>query len=146
MVYIYFLYLLELHISRLAFPLCYNYLTMMNLADANDKASIPPSFIVYFGAAVKLTPLFGDGYNDWLPYIILIYSILVLLKLHVRILSLLRITKYSSLSSNNPDVEEGRSILDQGDFFFVYKRINGNSSNIGRKENESSGCRRKSHQ
>ena len=81
------------YLCRLTFPLCYNYLTMAGLAEGSDLTDLPV-FIQYLGPAVKLTPLFGDNYNDWLPYIILIIAVIVTFHLHHRILTFLRIKNY----------------------------------------------------
>ena len=56
--------------------------------------------------------MFGDGYNEWLPYIILIISCIVALNLHNRLLALLRIKTYAVISTRS-EFEEGKAIIEQ---------------------------------
>ena len=108
--------------SRLTFPLCYNFLSMVDLADlppGDPDISGFPTFIQVLGPAVKLTPLFGERYNDWFPYIILIISTIVLFNLHNRILALLRIKDFVKISDQSPHIEEGKQIIDTGKYVWI---------------------------
>ncbi|KAJ3126929.1 LMBR1 domain-containing protein 2 [Nowakowskiella sp. JEL0407] len=96
------------YLCRLTFPICYNFLNMVG----DDENSV---FAKYQGKNVNLAPLLGEGYNRWLPMVILVYCILTLLNLHGRILRLFKMKNYfyESISSQDEDTEEGRNILDQ---------------------------------
>ena len=94
------------YLCRLTFPLCYNFLNMVQ-----DDESV---FVLYQGKAVSLAPLFGEGYNKWLPQIILVVCIITLLNIHIYILRFLTIKQYSyhDIKPGDPLVEEGRSIIE----------------------------------
>jgi hypothetical protein len=117
------------YFCKLTFPLCYNFLNMGGVADGKQIASgvdysRSPVFIQYFGPAVNLTPLFGQGYNDWVAFLILIVCIIFLLNIHGRVLRLLGITNYlyESVKPNDRNAEEGRRIVEQGTGLFYLAR------------------------
>jgi hypothetical protein len=115
--------------SKLTFPLCYNFLNMGGLADGKAVSlslletlgtdySASLVFIQYFGPAVNLTPLFGSGYNDWVPFSILFVCIIFLFNVHGKILGLFTKQKYfyDEIVDDTRDAEEGRVILENGIF------------------------------
>lgn len=64
-----------------------------------------------------MTPLLGDGYNKWLPEIVLIFALITFCNLHGRILRLFNIKHYSyfeAIAPNDEDIDEGKGIIDQG--------------------------------
>ncbi|KAI8916338.1 LMBR1-like membrane protein-domain-containing protein [Gorgonomyces haynaldii] len=110
------------YLCKLTFPIIYNFLNMGGLADAqvyNSGArdySHAPVFIQYLGPAVNLTPLLGDGYNDWMAHLILITCAIILLNLHARILKLFSMGNFfyeKFTGSNEQDLEQGKQILFQ---------------------------------
>lgn len=102
------------YLSKLTFPIIYNFLNMCGLADAGSYDSAP-AFIQYLGPAVNLTPLFGSRYNDWVAHLILITCVLVLFNLHGRIMKLFSSGNYFYEQINgNSDSTEGKELLEQG--------------------------------
>ena len=94
------------YLSRLTFPLCYNFLHMLK----NEKSSV---FSEYIGESVDLAPLLGKGYNQWLPIVIVLLNITTLFNLHVR---LSRVFKFKGVlriqpKDDDPEVLEGREII-----------------------------------
>lgn len=82
--------------------------------NGNDY-SAAPVFIQYFGPAVNLTPLFGAGYNDWVPFLVLIVCVIFILNLHGKLLRLLSVKDYfNEPIQTSEHVEEGRQLLEQG--------------------------------
>ncbi|TPX57579.1 hypothetical protein PhCBS80983_g03752 [Powellomyces hirtus] len=111
------------YLCKLTFPLCYNFLNMVQ-----DEKSV---FIQYQGKAVSLTPLLGDGYNKWLPEIVLIFATLTLLNLHGRLLRLMQIKHYSYSEAIGPhiaEIDEGRQIIEQARAVEERKRTGGGGS------------------
>ncbi|KAJ3035270.1 LMBR1 domain-containing protein 2, partial [Rhizophlyctis rosea] len=96
------------YLCKLTFPLCYNFLNMTR----DDNNSI---FVRYQGHAVNLTALLGEGYNTWLPLLVLIISVITLLNLHGRIMRMLKLKVYfdTKANVNDLDISEGRGIIDQ---------------------------------
>ncbi|KAJ1553439.1 LMBR1 domain-containing protein 2 [Cladochytrium tenue] len=94
------------YLCRLTFPLCYNFLNMAS----DDEDSI---FVKYQGKFIDLAPLLGEGFNTWVPELVLIFSIITLLNLFERIVSWLGIRKFffDERRSELADVEEGRKII-----------------------------------
>ncbi|KAI8812480.1 LMBR1-like membrane protein-domain-containing protein [Cladochytrium replicatum] len=96
------------YLCRLTFPLCYNFLNMVN--DEEDSV-----FVKYQGKNVNLAPLLGEGYNRWLPMMIAIIAGVTLVNLHGKIMRLFKIKNYfyETIASNDADTEEGRTIIEQ---------------------------------
>ncbi|KAJ3106824.1 LMBR1 domain-containing protein 2 [Phlyctochytrium planicorne] len=98
------------YLCRLMFPLCYNFLNMAR----DDENSV---FVKYQGKAADLTPLLGDGFQTWVPELVLIFSLITLLNLYGRILGLFKVKSYFyqevSHNSADSDLEEGRNIISQ---------------------------------
>ncbi|KAJ3302926.1 LMBR1 domain-containing protein 2 [Kappamyces sp. JEL0829] len=103
------------YLCKLTFPLCYNYLNMggVTVAEDNDYSNFPV-FIQFLGPAVNMTPLLGEGYNDWVAFLILIVCLVYGLNLHNRIARLFGASNYfyESFKSGMGD-PEGRQILEQ---------------------------------
>ena len=80
--------------------------------------SSSPVFIQYFGPAVNLTPLLGQGYNDWVAFLVLIVCTLFILNLHSRLLRLCGLNNYfyEPVKVTDRNVEDGMRILEQGSF------------------------------
>ncbi|KAJ3298081.1 LMBR1 domain-containing protein 2 [Borealophlyctis nickersoniae] len=96
------------YLCKLTFPLCYNFLNMLS----DEENSV---FVQYQGRAASLTPLLGEGYNKWLPVMILVFSIITALNLHGKLLRLFKLKSYfyENISPHGEDIEEGRNIIDQ---------------------------------
>ncbi|KAJ3037907.1 LMBR1 domain-containing protein 2 [Rhizophlyctis rosea] len=96
------------YLCKLTFPLCYNFLNMVR--DKDNSV-----FVRYQGQAVNLTALLGEGYNNWLPLLVLIISVITFLNLHGRIMRLLKLKSYfyEQINPNDVDVSEGRGIIEQ---------------------------------
>ncbi|KAJ3321375.1 LMBR1 domain-containing protein 2 [Boothiomyces sp. JEL0866] len=79
-----------------------------------DPSSKSYFTIEYLGPAVNLTPLFGEGYNDWVAFMILFVCIIFALNLHGKLLRLCNINNYfyENIKENATDVEDGRQILE----------------------------------
>ncbi|KAJ3010590.1 hypothetical protein HKX48_007319 [Thoreauomyces humboldtii] len=95
------------YLCKLTFPLCYNFMNMVE-----NETSV---FIQYQGKAVNLTPLLGDGYNKWLPEIVLIFAVITLFNLHGRLLRLFKFKYYSyheALGTGLTEIDEGRQIIE----------------------------------
>ncbi|TPX61256.1 hypothetical protein SpCBS45565_g07299 [Spizellomyces sp. 'palustris'] len=108
------------YLCKLTFPLCYNFLNMVT----DDETM----FVTYQGKAVSLTPLLGEGYNKWLPEIVLIFALLTLFNMHGRLLRLFKIKHYSyyeAIAPNDADIEEGRQIIEQARAVEERKRTGG---------------------
>ena len=104
--------------SKLTFPICYNYLNMGKVAGGiqrNDTIDYSKSsvFIQYIGPAVNMTPLFGDGYNDWVPWILVIVCAVFFFNLHGRFLRFFSSSSYFYEPIHDENVEslEGQEIL-----------------------------------
>jgi hypothetical protein len=109
------------YLCKLTFPLCYNFLNMGGVADGKKGKdgvdySASPVFIQYFGPAVNLTPLLGQGYNDWVAFLVLIVCTLFLFNLHAKLLRLCGLTNYfyEPVKPTDRNVDDGRRILEQG--------------------------------
>ena len=110
------------YLCKLTFPICYNFLNMGGLAEgkvgSNGETdySSSPVFIQYLGPAVNLTPLFGTGYNDWVPRLVVAVCFVIAFNLHGRIMKFLRIETfmYEKIGMDSNETEEGRSIIHQG--------------------------------
>ncbi|KAJ3410939.1 LMBR1 domain-containing protein 2 [Chytridiales sp. JEL 0842] len=97
------------YLCRLTFPLCYNFLNMVG----DDENSV---FVKYQGKAADLTPLLGDGFNTWVPLLVLIFAIITLLNLYGRILSLFKVKNYfyeEVAKNESEDVDQGRQVISQ---------------------------------
>ncbi|KAJ3156197.1 hypothetical protein HDU86_003960 [Geranomyces michiganensis] len=109
------------YLCKLTFPLCYNFLNMVE-----DEKSV---FIQYQGKAVSLTPILGDGYNKWLPEIVLIFAAITLFNLHGRILRLFKVQHFSYYDATTgpaaENISEGRQIIDQARAMEERKRTGG---------------------
>ncbi|KAI8588706.1 LMBR1-like membrane protein-domain-containing protein [Geranomyces variabilis] len=116
------------YLCKLTFPLCYNFLNMVE-----DEKSV---FIQYQGKAVSLTPLLGDGYNKWLPEIVLVFAAITLLNLHGRILRLCRIQHFSYYDATTgpatANINEGRQIIEQARAMEERKRTGGGGASDSR--------------
>ncbi len=104
------------YLCKLTFPLAYNYMNMGGVTVPEDgNYSRFPLFIQFLGPAVNMTPLLGEGYNDWLPFLILIMCIIYGLNIHNRIARLFGASNYfyESFKDGKGDAE-GRQIIEQG--------------------------------
>ncbi|KAJ3272180.1 LMBR1 domain-containing protein 2, partial [Blyttiomyces sp. JEL0837] len=72
------------YLCRLTFPLTYNFLNMLN----DDGNSV---FILYQGEFIDLAPLLGEGFNTWVPELVLIFALMTLFNLYGRVLSLCKV-------------------------------------------------------
>lgn len=61
-----------------------------------------------------MTPLFGEGYNDWVPFLILIVCAIFALNLHSRIARFFGSTNAFYEPGTGRGDAEGRLILEQG--------------------------------
>ncbi|KAJ3224307.1 LMBR1 domain-containing protein 2, partial [Clydaea vesicula] len=94
------------YLCRLTFPLCYNFLNMLN--DDQDNSI----FAEYIGKSVNMAPLLGTEYNNWMPYLILILSIVTFFNLHGRLLRIFRIKGlFYQPKATDPECVEGREII-----------------------------------
>ena len=75
-----------------------------------SKSSV---FIQYIGPAVNMTPLFGDGYNDWMPWVIVIVCAIFFFNLHGRFLRFFSSSSYFYEPNHDENIEsiEGQNIL-----------------------------------
>jgi hypothetical protein len=64
-----------------------------------------------------LTPLLGEGFNNWVPLLVLVVSFITLFNLFGRIQKLFRMKKYlaDEIDKNDETIEEGRKIISQGE-------------------------------
>ncbi len=70
----------------------------------------------YFGNAVNLTPLLGEKYNEWVPFLILVMCIVYILGLHNKITNFFTSNSIFSDSLATDSNIEGRNLLEQGFF------------------------------
>lgn len=102
---------------KLTFPLMYNYLNMgwvtTPAPGQTYESSGFPVFIQYLGPAVNMTPLLGEGYNDWVAFLILIVCSIFAFNLHNRIARIFGSKSYflESMKDGNGDLE-GRQIIE----------------------------------
>ncbi|KAJ3154904.1 LMBR1 domain-containing protein 2 [Irineochytrium annulatum] len=102
------------YLCRLTFPLCYNFLNMAGLAE-DDQSS---AFVQVQGKAAQLAPLIGTQFAEWVPQLVLVFSLITLLNLYPRLMGLFRIktTFYEQVArtgTSDEDLEEGRKIIGQ---------------------------------
>ncbi|KAJ2995915.1 LMBR1 domain-containing protein 2 [Globomyces sp. JEL0801] len=109
------------YMCKLIFPLCYNFLNMGGLAEGKRTPgsskvdySASPAFIQYFGPAVDMAPLLGNGYNDWIAFVVLILCTIIFLNLHGKILRLCSSNNYFYENiGEDKNTTEGRQQLEQ---------------------------------
>ncbi|ORY40735.1 LMBR1-domain-containing protein [Rhizoclosmatium globosum] len=97
------------YLCRLTFPLCYNFLHMV----ADDENSV---FIEFQGKSIDLAPLLGEGFNDWVPLLVLIVSVITYFDLFGRISGFCCMGRKLVKGRNEEheaDAIEGRSIIAQ---------------------------------
>ncbi|KAJ3024633.1 UNVERIFIED_CONTAM: LMBR1 domain-containing protein 2 [Siphonaria sp. JEL0065] len=97
------------YLCRLTFPLCYNFLNMVG----DDQNSV---FIEFQGKAIDLAPLLGSGFNDWVPLLVLIFSVITYFDLFGRIASACcfgRKIVNGKDEGHEADAIEGRSVIAQ---------------------------------
>lgn len=95
------------YLCRLTFPLCYNFLNMLQ----DDENS---TFSEYIGKAVNFAPLLGDGYNKWLPVMVLVIACITLFNLHGRVLRLFGVKGITAQPDpRDPEILEGRRVIEQ---------------------------------
>lgn len=101
------------YLCKLTFPIIYNFLNMCGIADPKQGTdySSRTTFIQYLGPAVNLTPLFGSKYNDWVPFLIFVISLIVAFNLHGRIARLFSKGSYFYESQAACGNEEGRDLI-----------------------------------
>ncbi len=64
---------------------------------------------------MNLAPLLGERYNDWLPLMIMIFSLIFLLNLHGRLAKFLRIAGFFNYAVATPEtVREGKELISTG--------------------------------
>ena len=109
------------YMCKLTFPVCYNYLNMGQVAGGvqrNNNVDYSKSsvFIQYIGPAVNMTPLFGEGYNDWMPWVLVIVCGVFLFNLHGRFLRFFNSSSYfyEPISDEHADSIEGKNIIAVG--------------------------------
>jgi len=101
------------YLCKLSFPIIYNYLNMGGLGNVqNGDYSDSPVFIQYFGPAVNMTPLLGEGYNDWVSFLILIVSVIFASRIHFRIASIFEFSNSFFDQDLNSGNDEGRQLLE----------------------------------
>ncbi len=85
------------------------------------------------GPAVNMTPLLGEGYNDWVAFLILIVCCIFALHLHDRIARLfgLKSSFLESLQNRNGD-PEGRQIIESARTAELRKRARMETNPTGR--------------
>lgn len=117
---------------RLSFPICYNFLTLLNSRDisnifassftshssANDEKNNITQFAIFMGDSINFIT-FGKSFNDWLPYFILVP---IIIQLHQILKSNQHTRKNMSLNSfsfndnqNSPMSNAGESYNDFND-------------------------------
>ncbi|KAJ3065069.1 LMBR1 domain-containing protein 2 [Podochytrium sp. JEL0797] len=98
------------YLCRLTFPLCYNFLNMVG----DDQNSV---FIEFQGKAIDLTPLLGDGFNTWVPLLVLLFSLITYFDMFGRIAGICCIGGRGFVKGreegSNADAVEGRSVIAQ---------------------------------
>ena len=85
------------------------------------------------GPAVNMTPLLGEGYNDWVAFLILLVCCIFALHLHNRIARLfgLKSSFLESLQNRNGDLE-GRQIIESARTAELLKRARMETNSTGR--------------
>ncbi|TPX42249.1 hypothetical protein SeMB42_g05216 [Synchytrium endobioticum] len=94
------------YLCRLTFPLCYNFLKL--IGDHDNSV-----FVMFLGESAELTPLLGEGYNTWLPEVILVFCVVTFFNLHGRILRLFRVKAYfyEEVDVHDERTKDGRTII-----------------------------------
>jgi hypothetical protein len=105
------------YLCKLSFPIVYNFLNMAGQATGSkEDYDNFPVFIQYFGPAVNMTPLLGEGYNDWVPFLIGIVSAVFFSNAHGKIARFFGVTNTFYETNRGKGDAEGRQILESGIF------------------------------
>lgn len=102
-------------LSRLAFPLGYNYLMLMEDGSGTSVGgrSLPTQFNLVMGT-INLVPLLGKYFNLYLPVGLTMVSALVALRLHNRALANLSMSpeyRFEDVSGSHEHLLEGRELI-----------------------------------